>query len=260
MSKDVKKNKLLKKITGILGYKIFNKNFIKSERILNSNTLKIDEILNNICVNNNFKKIIQLGANDGISDDFMFSIIKKNNISAILLEPLNENFIKLKKNYSDYKNITILKKAVDIKDGKRKIYKINNDYYDYYKKKYNTENGDWINVLASFDKKHLLEHGIKMSHISEEEVESISIKNVIEKNNFQDFNLLVSDIEGYDYEIIIELLSHTNYRPCIVFEWVHMNERKIFEVCEILKKENYSLIKINKDLVCINKNNIKLNF
>ena len=58
-----------------------------------------------------------------------------------------------------------------------------------------------------------------MSHISEEEVESISIKNVIEKNNFQDFNLLVSDIEGYDYEIIIELLSHTNYRPCIVFEW-----------------------------------------
>ena len=78
MSKDVKKNKFLKKITGILGYKIFNKNFIKSERVLNSNTLKIDEILNNICVNNNFKKIIQLGANDEFHD-FMFSIIKKNN-------------------------------------------------------------------------------------------------------------------------------------------------------------------------------------
>ena len=46
MSKDVKKNKLLKKLYGILGYKIFNKILHKKERILNSNTLKIDEILN----------------------------------------------------------------------------------------------------------------------------------------------------------------------------------------------------------------------
>ena len=260
MSKDIKKNKILKKITGIFGYKIFDKNLIKNERILDINTLRIEEILNNLCLNNNFKKIIQLGANDGLSDDFLSSIIKKNKLSAILLEPLNENYVKLKINYSEYENVKLINKAVDVKDGKRTIFKIKNIHFDYYKKKYNTSNGEWINVLASFNKKHLIEHGINENHISEEEVDSISIKNLIEKNNFEDFDLLVSDIEGYDFEIIKELLIKTNYRPCIVLEWVHMSKKQITEVCNIFKKENYKLIKIKRDLICINNKNLKIIF
>ena len=115
-------------------------------------------------------------------------------------------------------------------------------------------------MLASFNKKHLIEHGINENHISEEEVDSISIKNLIEKNNFEDFDLLVSDIEGYDFEIIKELLIKTNYRPCIVLEWVHMSKKQITEVCNIFKKENYKLIKIKRDLICINNKNLKIIF
>ena len=63
-------NKFLKKIVNFFGYKLINKKHIKNNRILSSNSvLKIDAILKNIFEKHNIKKVLQIGANDGISFD-----------------------------------------------------------------------------------------------------------------------------------------------------------------------------------------------
>ena len=44
-------NKLLKKIAGIFGYKLVDKNYIKNNRVIESNTfLTIDKILNSLFI------------------------------------------------------------------------------------------------------------------------------------------------------------------------------------------------------------------
>ena len=64
--------KILKKTLGIFGFKLVDKNLIQNERIINSySKIDINFFLQSII---NFKKnleIVQIGASDGITDDFL---------------------------------------------------------------------------------------------------------------------------------------------------------------------------------------------
>ena len=71
------KNKLLKKIVGILGYKLLEKSLYKNVRSISEITpLSISLILKNLFENYDIKKVIQIGANDGKSFDELNLYIK----------------------------------------------------------------------------------------------------------------------------------------------------------------------------------------
>ena len=61
MSHDLKKFKLIKKIIGILGYKIINKNIAKTERVLDGSILSTQEVIKKLINTNLINKIVQIG-------------------------------------------------------------------------------------------------------------------------------------------------------------------------------------------------------
>ena len=119
MSHDVKKNKLLKKIIGILGYKIIDKESAKTERLIESLSLHCSDFIKFLIKEKKVNQVIQVGANDGKSDDFLRDSINKDT-KVILVEPIKSAFSELKKNYSDFTNVEFINKAIDIKNGKKK--------------------------------------------------------------------------------------------------------------------------------------------
>ena len=91
--------KILKKIIGIFGFKLIDKNLIKNKNMVNSDTyLSLNSLLKKIFFYKIVKYIIQIGANDGKRFDDINFFIKKFNTKAILIEPIKKNFLKLKKN------------------------------------------------------------------------------------------------------------------------------------------------------------------
>ena len=98
MSHDVKKNKLLKKIIGLLGYKIINKESAKTERLIDSFNFNITDFIKFLINSKKIKEVIQIGANDGKSDDFLRDSIAKDT-KVLLVEPIESAFVELKKNY-----------------------------------------------------------------------------------------------------------------------------------------------------------------
>ena len=93
------KNKALKKFVGWLGYKLIDKDYVKNNRILEDKSfLDIDKILNYLIKNNIIKSLIQIGANDGQRFDSLNKFIKTYKIKSLLVEPIEEYFIELKKN------------------------------------------------------------------------------------------------------------------------------------------------------------------
>ena len=252
MSHDVKKNKFLKKILGTLGFKIFPKETIKTERFIESSSLNSGDLIKLLISKKKINNIIQIGANDGKSDDFLRTSINIDT-NLLLVEPIKSAFEQLKKNYSGFKNVRFVNKAIDIKSGKRDIFSVNPKYYDFYKKKYQTEDVNWLTVLASFHKNHLEYHGIKSSHIQSNQIDCINFKELIDQYNFDSLDLLVVDTEGYDEILITNFIQNTNIRPLIILEWIHIKKNKAEELIELLKSNNYKFFKLSKDLVCIQK-------
>ena len=133
MSHDIKKFKLLKKIIGAIGYKLIDKKSAKSERIIENFSLKIEDILKHLIRKKKIKKIIQIGANDGKSDDFLFNCFD-DNLEAILIEPIEDAFKKLEKNYENFVKAKCLNLAVDIDNKSKEIFCVNKKFYEFYKK------------------------------------------------------------------------------------------------------------------------------
>ena len=253
MSHDLKKNKLLKKILGALGFKVFPKETIKTERFIESASFNSGDLIKLLINKKKINNIIQIGANDGKSDDFLRNSINTNT-NVLLVEPIKSAFEQLEKNYSGYKNVKFVNKAIDIKSGKRDIFSVNPKYFDFYEKKYQSKDVSWLTVLASFHKNHLEYHGIKSNHIQSTEIDCINFTELIDQYNFENLDLLVVDTEGYDEILITNFIQNTNIRPLIILEWIHIQKNKAEDLIELLELNNYKFLKLSKDLICIQKN------
>jgi len=215
------KNKFLKKFVSLFGYKLVEKNFIKNNRILSENeAINLKLILKNIFKKKDIQNLIQIGANDGISFDEINYFIKKYKVKSILVEPINENFLKLKSNYENYDFVKFENSAISTSKKISHLYKVNPKFIKNY--------GNHIPAIPSFDKNHLIKHGVKNSHIIIEKVNSLTVKDLLNKYQIKNLDLFFVDAEGYDGHIVSDLLNETNQRPIIIFEYVHI-DNKVFE-------------------------------
>ena len=249
------KSKLLKKFLGILGYKAIDKTQIKNERIISDKSkLSINTILKNIFQQKQINNLIQIGANDGSSFDELNYYIKKFKINSLLVEPIKENFSLLKKNYEKLDFVKFENSAISINDEITYLFKVNEKYQQMY--------GSHIPAIPSFDKKHLIKHGVKNNHIIIEKVNTLTILDLINKHNINDLDLLFIDAEGYDGKIIYDFFLNVKFRPIIIFEYIHINNEFFSKLVKKLLEENYFYFSISENIICYPKEmdfTIKLN-
>tara|TARA_B110000977_G_C11035027_1_gene476726 strand:- start:876 stop:1628 length:753 start_codon:yes stop_codon:yes gene_type:complete len=244
------KNKILKKILGITGYKLINKETIKNERLISSKSyLKIDRLLDSLFNEKKINNIIQIGANDGVRFDILNNYIKKYKTKSILVEPIKENYEKLKENYNNCNFISFENSAISVNNEISFLYKVNEKYIKNY--------GDHIPGITSFNKEHLLKHGVKNRHIICESVSSISMKDLIAKHQLKSLDLLYVDTEGYDGKIVIDFLTTISIKPVIILEFIHIKNIIFQLLIKILEEKKYKLFMIDENLFCYPEDDIK---
>jgi FkbM family methyltransferase len=237
-------SKVLKKIFGIFGYKLFTKNYIKNKNYLTERSfLNIEKIILNLVEKKNISSLIQIGANDGVSHDHLNNIIKKFRLESLLLEPIESYFLELKKNYLNFSNVKIENSALSVNNDISFLYKVNPEYFKIY--------GTISRGISSFDKSHLIKHGIKAKHIVKEKVNQISFDQLLIKYNIINFDLLLIDTEGYDINIVNDFcIKIKTIRPFLVFEWSHIKNVELCNTLNLLIKNNYSFFPVGDDIFC----------
>jgi len=237
-------NKLLKKISGFFGYKLIDKDYIKNNRIIENTTyLTINKVLNFLFNNKKIDCLIQIGANDGLRFDILNQYIKKYKTKSILVEPIKKSFNQLTENYKDYSNVIFENLAISVNNQISHLYKIDDSKEEKYKSEH-------FKGIMSFDKGHLIKHGVKKNDIVKEDVESTSINNLIKKHKLDMVDLLFVDAEGYDADIIEDFLKTSLMRPIIIFEYLHVSNKKFKDLVNSLNKEKYFFFSLNENMVC----------
>lgn len=239
-------NKILKKIVGALGYKLVEKNLIKNNRLINSKSiLNLNLILKKIFDNHKIQYLIQIGANDGNRFDELNKFIKEHEIKSILVEPINEYFEDLKRNYQNFENVYFENSAITVGAKEKEIFVVNNKNLKDY--------DEHIKGINSFDKNHLIKHGVKSNHIIKKKINCISILNLLKKYNISNLDILFVDAEGYDADILIDFLNNSNHEPILIFEYIHVETKTLKNLIDILVNKNYSYFNINENLICLPK-------
>ena len=243
--------KLLKKICGLIGFKLIDKDLIKNERIVSKFSYRnLNDIVNKLFSNNLINSLIQIGANDGLRFDMLNKYIKKFSPKAILVEPILKNFEDLKSNYYNQNNIFFENSAISVNNEVDYLYKVDEKKLRFY--------SDHVIGISSFDKTHLIKHGISRFHIKKEKVDSISFIELIKKYSINNLDLLMIDAEGYDGNIVIDFLSNSSLRPVIIFEYIHIKNKLFEKMINLINSKNYFLFKIDENLICFPKENNQL--
>ena len=242
--------KLLKKICGLIGFKLIDKNLIKNERLISKFSYKkINTFIDKLFLDNLVESVVQIGANDGKRFDVLNVFIKKYSPKAILVEPIKENFIDLELNYKGQNNIFFENSAISVNNEINFLFKVTEKKLNLY--------DEHIKGITSFDKSHLLKHGVSKFHIKKEKVSSISFVELIKKYSINNLDLLMIDAEGYDGDIAIDFLSNSSLRPIIVFEYLHIRNIVFEKLINTLISKNFVFYKLEENVICLPKENEK---
>jgi FkbM family methyltransferase len=177
---------------------------------------------------------LQIGANDGISDDPIRNFILARHWSGLLLEPQIGPFNDLVSNYNGVKGLTFLNAALTETDGPVEFF--------------SAEGNDLLGGLSAAS---LHRRIANKSNIKSFTVKGISAQTLISGNSLQNIDLLQVDVEGYDAQAI-KLIFSTGVRPAVVrFEHVNLNRNELEQTIHMLANCGYEMLRLGIDILCV---------
>jgi FkbM family methyltransferase len=219
--------------------------------VLKKWTFSSENILKRNFPENKDFNFIQVGANDGISFDFLYSFVVKRKSKGIVIEPISDYYNELENNYREFIEIIKVKKAVHPFEKIIEINKISPNAMHKYPK--------WVKGIASIDVKHHLKTGIRSNDMVKELVEAETLMNIVSTNLIKtNIDYFQVDTEGFDYEVLKQLDFKVLSPLIIKYEQVNLNQGDKIKLENLLKSHKYFLFDELGDKVAINLKKIKL--
>jgi len=188
---------------------------------------------------------VQIGANNGLTDDPIRQFVTKYHWHGVLVEPQPQVFQQLLKNYEQEKQLAFENIAISDKDGTVGLFVA--DHRD------ETAN---LTVFASLKKDALIRGldnpkaaGVQVQ-VQEVEVPSLSVQTFLAKHRITKIDLLLTDVQGYDPEVVEQFLA-CGVKPTIIhFEHCHTARPALDALYGKLVEHGYRFNELEIDALC----------
>lgn len=212
--------------------------------------MSVELILNQYFIIKTEGNLVQIGSNDGISNDPLYKHLVQNLWNAILVEPVPHTFEKLKINYNKYKNrIKFENSIISSSDGFEYFYSLNKKSlhkYPIHANQLSSLTDDVILLLKP-------EYPNVEKDIIKSILPSITFDSLIKKYSFNKVDLIHIDVEGNDDKIIASI-NMEKYQPDIViFEHIHLTKKSYKTLLNKFKQLKYKVYYFNIDTIAINR-------
>jgi len=183
---------------------------------------------------------IQIGANDGRTNDPLRRLVLKYGFQGVLVEPQPEVFKRLVANYSGVPGLQFENSAVGTTDGEMTLYRF----------RPGPGVPEWADCLASFSREHLIRNFDNVTgEVEEITVPTITFNTLLSRYRLPSVDLLQIDTEGFDYEIL-KMIDFRTFRPTIInFEHLLLVGAVRQECYGLLCGEGYKITESGVDAV-----------
>ena len=190
-------------------------------------------------------RFVQIGANDGIKNDPVHEFIKKYYWTGILVEPIPEMMERLRNAYRGVNDLIFENVGIAGQNGTM-------DFY-YLPPKYSEP--DWLQQIGTFDKNAILlnleNYPELLDKIETRKIATLTLKELLGKNNISKTDLLIIDAEGFEYKILRQLDQLEEKPDYILFEWGCMDNNDQNRLYEFLNSQRYRLYSSGGDILAV---------
>ena len=141
-------------------------------------------------------RFVQIGSSDGKTGDPVYELVSKNkHWKGVLVEPVDFLHRKLKENYSNRRDRVFENVLISKHSGEAQFY-----YLDDQAAKEFPDLPFWHDQLGSFSQRHIIAHlGERVRpFIRKEKIETITLPELLQRNEITALDLLHIDAEGHD--------------------------------------------------------------
>jgi FkbM family methyltransferase len=201
---------------------------------------------------------IQIGANDGKTNDPVHRYLTGYGWRGLLVEPLVDVFEQdLKKTYANYSNVTLVNVALAPTDGSLPLYRVA------------VSRARWATGLSSFRRENLENHiangyiekkakaeGVAMPSDPNDVIEVVQVPTMtvvalLKENKVDQFDVLCIDTEGFDFEVL-KLFDFKTHRPdFVLFESKNLADDDYVAAKTMLGDAGYRLYWHNGDTFAV---------
>lgn len=175
-----------------------------------------------------FSKGLVIGSHDGRNGHWVYPV-KDQLTDVVLIDGSEKQFSKLKWNYKNYPNVTMINQIVTT-DGHDVIW-------------HQGGHGYTDTIVENF-----INNWIDETEIVTSNRQSISIVELMDQTNFDWLHL---DVEGYDADLIMGLKKFPNI---IIFESMNLSKEKLSQLNNWFIERKYSIIESMGNQIAISKN------
>jgi FkbM family methyltransferase len=209
--------------------------------------------------------IIQIGAYIGDSyNDPIYKFLrqqehrqgkqKAKESKAILVEPVKEYFQQLKQNYNGLSNVCFENVAIAESSGIRDFYRLAADPTSY-------GYPAWLSQLGSLKEERMTKlwdnyeknreyQEFYLKHRIIEQVQCITLAELLDRHAITEVDLLQIDAEGYEFEILSTIDFQCTRPRFINYERILLQEKEV-QCRQLLRNVGYFLIDWGQDTFCI---------
>jgi FkbM family methyltransferase len=187
--------------------------------------------------------VLQIGANDGDRHDPLKDIIARDRPRCWLVEPIPDYFMALSRKYAGRDDVTCVNVCISREDGEVEMYLVDPS----------KQAEEWQHGIASLDPNHFKRSGSEESLMISRKVRSVSFETLVAENKIPQVDVLVTDCEGYDLELI-RMFPFDRLKPKLI--QVEMDTNHVYtpdqcaELILLLVSHGYhSMRKENGDLL-----------
>jgi FkbM family methyltransferase len=184
--------------------------------------------------------LLQVGAHNGVTSDPMHRFVSEGHWDCLLVEPQRPSFEVLQTIYAGMDRVKTVQSAVGPQPGTLTLYRIRDDAIGV---------PHWANQLASVRRDVIASHADRIpgleSLIIEEAVACQTLRSLFDASGFPRLDLLATDVEGYDWEIVQQIDSLPMRPPFIYYEHLHLGTERYRESLAFLAKRGYRCHAVN---------------
>lgn len=197
---------------------------------------------------------VQIGANNGQTNDPLYQVVTKFHLRGLCVEPLPSFFETLKRNYEGYPRVKFENTAIASTSGPIKLYRVHSQDGTLPK---------WCEGLGSFFSEVIKSHKNLVPDIErylvEEQVQGMTFEELARKHQINRIDLLHVDTEGFDSEVLKQVFQ-TGFRPSLVlFEHKHLKAEEKAARMSALRQSGYTLYEGRDDILCVLKDKFAVN-
>jgi FkbM family methyltransferase len=185
---------------------------------------------------------VQVGSNDGRTDDPLFRTAMTMPVRGVLIEPIPQLFEQLTATYATREGLSFVNAAVAEIEGSRALYWVS------------PLPGDppWVDQLGSFSRDVVVSHAEWVPGIEERvhalEVRCRTLHSLVDEYELAHIDLVHIDAEGFDFEILKTIDFDARWAPrFILYEQKHLGSDRA-RARTLLRRAGYHTIELEQDV------------